>query len=145
MLECDDGNLNSGDGCSSTCKVETNFTCRNGSPTSPSQCSYNKPLSLSLVSSSKDLFANAVNFTLNVTPALQVLSTFNFSSILSSTLPTSSLSATYSNGTLMVRVAYVQSIQLVAASLSVTPSTSFSNTFDMKASSTSFTVDPQNS
>lgn len=27
MLECDDGNLNDGDGCSHDCKVEENFLC----------------------------------------------------------------------------------------------------------------------
>jgi len=30
---CDDGNLATGDGCSSTCTVETNFTCNTASPT----------------------------------------------------------------------------------------------------------------
>ncbi len=28
--QCDDGNLTNGDGCSSTCSTETNFTCGNG-------------------------------------------------------------------------------------------------------------------
>lgn len=32
---CDDGNLNNGDGCSSTCSIETGFGC---SPTNPSVC-----------------------------------------------------------------------------------------------------------
>lgn len=29
-LPCDDGNLNNGDGCSSTCTVEKDYTCMNG-------------------------------------------------------------------------------------------------------------------
>ena len=30
--DCDDGNPYSGDGCSSTCKVEPNYTCDNNFP-----------------------------------------------------------------------------------------------------------------
>lgn len=29
--ECDDGNGKSGDGCSSTCKLEPNYVCKNSS------------------------------------------------------------------------------------------------------------------
>ena len=35
---CDDDNLLNGDGCSSTCHVETGFTCSGGSPTSEDVC-----------------------------------------------------------------------------------------------------------
>lgn len=28
LEECDDGNVVSGDGCSSTCKIEDNFDCK---------------------------------------------------------------------------------------------------------------------
>ena len=35
---CDDENLLNGDGCSSTCHVETGFTCSGGSPTSEDVC-----------------------------------------------------------------------------------------------------------
>ncbi len=45
-VECDDGNLIDGDGCSSTCTVEYDFTCVDGSPTSVSICSYSGPISL---------------------------------------------------------------------------------------------------
>ena len=27
FVECDDGNLNDGDGCSSTCEIEENYKC----------------------------------------------------------------------------------------------------------------------
>lgn len=42
-MACDDGNIVSGDGCSSTCTVENNYTCINGTTTAPSVCSYNQP------------------------------------------------------------------------------------------------------
>jgi len=38
MVECDDGNLINGDGCSSSCKVETDWSCSGGSPTSQDNC-----------------------------------------------------------------------------------------------------------
>jgi cysteine-rich repeat protein len=65
-LACDDGNNIDGDGCSTTCVVETNFTCIDGSPTSPSKCSYNQPLVMNLILSYKNLYANAVNFTISI-------------------------------------------------------------------------------
>lgn len=75
---------------------------------------------------------------------LKVLTAFNFSQILSSSLPTSSITASYINGSLTVRVVYQQSIQNKSAALNVAPPTSLDNTFEMKASSASFVVDPDN-
>lgn len=78
-LQCDDGNLQNGDGCSDQCTIETNFTCRAGSSVGPSKCSYNQPLKLSLVSTIKDLESNAITFTISVEPDLKLLKYFNFS------------------------------------------------------------------
>lgn len=36
--ECDDGNLNNGDGCSNFCKVERGWHCRGGTPTTADVC-----------------------------------------------------------------------------------------------------------
>ena len=38
ILECDDGNLENGDGCSSECQIEPGFMCNGGSDISPDQC-----------------------------------------------------------------------------------------------------------
>jgi cysteine-rich repeat protein len=46
ILECDDGNTIDGDGCSSHCKLELNWDCFGGSPTSADNCTY---LSLDIV------------------------------------------------------------------------------------------------
>jgi large repetitive protein len=35
---CDDGNTSDGDGCSSTCAVETSYTCDEASPTICKRC-----------------------------------------------------------------------------------------------------------
>jgi len=39
-LSCDDGNLINGDGCSSKCQIEADYTCVGGSTTSASACSF---------------------------------------------------------------------------------------------------------
>jgi cysteine-rich repeat protein len=39
LLECDDGNLVNGDGCSSACEIEADWTCTGGSPTNSDICS----------------------------------------------------------------------------------------------------------
>jgi cysteine-rich repeat protein len=38
FFKCDDGNLVSGDGCSSSCEVEPGWTCSGGTPNSPDTC-----------------------------------------------------------------------------------------------------------
>ena len=43
ILECDDNNLENGDGCSSECKIEDNFICSGGSGSSPDSCQYTIP------------------------------------------------------------------------------------------------------
>lgn len=142
--DCDDGNNIDGDGCSSTCTIETSFSCKDGSWTTPSKCSYNQPLQLQLLSTVKDLYENAVNFTLSISPQLKVLEAFNFSLIVNSSLPTSAIIANYSAGILRVKAVYTESIHLDSAIIQVFPPTSLDNTYDMKISSASFTVDPSN-
>lgn len=38
FIECDDGNTDDGDGCSSKCKVEDGFTCSRETINSPEVC-----------------------------------------------------------------------------------------------------------
>lgn len=59
-LECDDGNLNDGDGCSSLCKVQTDYTCVGGTEASPSLCSYSGAVKIIISSYIKDPLKNAV-------------------------------------------------------------------------------------
>ena len=44
LLECDDGNLQNGDGCSSLCIVEANYVCYGGTANSPDKCNSSLPL-----------------------------------------------------------------------------------------------------
>lgn len=44
ILECDDGNLNDGDGCSSMCVIEANYFCYGGNAFTPDTCNSTLPL-----------------------------------------------------------------------------------------------------
>lgn len=55
---CDDGNVISGDGCSSTCQVETNYNCVNGTVTTPSVCVYVGAITVSLTNIVKSSATN---------------------------------------------------------------------------------------
>ena len=44
ILQCDDGNLVDGDGCSSECEIESNYVCYGGSMLSPDKCNSTLPL-----------------------------------------------------------------------------------------------------
>lgn len=46
LLECDDGNLIDGDGCSSKCKIEPNFTCIGGNSAKSDTCTFFIPLTM---------------------------------------------------------------------------------------------------
>ena len=143
-LECDDGNRVGGDGCSADCKVETNYTCENGTSTSPSLCSYNQPLDLAILTSYKDPSSNTIVFALSVGPILKVLDTFNFSNIVSTSIPNSQISFVYVKGSLVISVSYTETIQNKNVTLELSPPIIFNNTFAMKISSTKFVVTPNN-
>lgn len=66
---CDDGNVVSGDGCSSVCTVETDYSCVNGSLTSRSICVYVGYLSLKLVDILKVVGANQAHILLDLSPS----------------------------------------------------------------------------
>lgn len=42
--ECDDGNVDGRDGCSSECRIENGFECSTSSGQTVSHCSYTLPL-----------------------------------------------------------------------------------------------------
>lgn len=46
--ECDDGNTISGDGCSSTCLIELNYTCKTSS-NGNEKCYLNTPISFKII------------------------------------------------------------------------------------------------
>lgn len=40
LVECDDGNMIDGDGCSSNCTIEAGWVCSDGTPTSKDNCQF---------------------------------------------------------------------------------------------------------
>lgn len=76
--ECDDGNLIDGDGCSSQCTAEANYSCVVDAHLQ-SSCSYNQPLNISLLSTIKSPDSNQLTFNLQLGPALPDLANMNFS------------------------------------------------------------------
>lgn len=61
---CDDGNLVNGDGCSSTCQIETSYYCDNSSP--PSICYVIGNVTATVYYVKRDVSANRAIFGLNL-------------------------------------------------------------------------------
>ncbi len=75
MDDCDDGNNINGDGCSSKCKLEKNYVCKNGGLLVPNICKYvRRDIVLSVVRVDRVDFMNQANFTLAFSPNLYPIS-----------------------------------------------------------------------
>lgn len=141
-LECDDGNTLSGDGCSSKCLIETNYTCSAGNISTPSKCSYNQPLQITLLSITKKEFENSVSVGLTLSPVLKVLERMDFGALVTTNLPASLGEARYNRGSLNISLHYTEDIQGKDVVLMFNPPTNTGDTFDMKASSVNFKMIP---
>lgn len=69
-MQCDDGNNVNGDGCSSDCKIEPEYTCSGGSPNSKDTCKKFKPEKIELLQTGQTrLFGKILmNIKLNYLP-----------------------------------------------------------------------------
>lgn len=123
VLPCDDGNAIDGDGCSSTCQVETNYSCVGGDATFRSVCSYNQPIQMDLVSSLKQPLSNSIKMSFTLKPPLSDLNSLNFSSLITSNFSgTETITFTYDGkGNLEAAITYNQSIEQQAIQLTFTP------------------------
>lgn len=65
-LQCDDGNLIDGDGCSSTCDVESGWTCGGGSPNSRDTCTNVRPTRVMMVQTGQSLAQGKVTINLRL-------------------------------------------------------------------------------
>lgn len=80
--QCDDGNLNSGDGCDSTCKVEQYYSCNVSTLTNASQC-FLSGLNFSLVGITKSDGQNSGVMSFEPTPPnLPFYSSLNWTAII---------------------------------------------------------------
>lgn len=139
---CDDGNTIDGDGCSSTCQEEINYTCLVDS-TLKSRCSYNQPFNMTLLSTIKSPHSNFLTFNIALQPNFTNLSSLNFSELFNTNLPLGSPTFTYNNGILQLSYSFNQSVQGQNMSLTLNPGFS-SFFFASPSSNINFTVDPTN-
>jgi cysteine-rich repeat protein len=98
-LQCDDGNLLNDDGCNATCFIEEYFTCSGGSTISPSTCSYSGPVSLSMVSFTKDTTQNQVVIQALLFPTIPIFNTIDYSTSFVPNFPVSKSSVVYDPAT----------------------------------------------
>jgi cysteine-rich repeat protein len=128
-LECDDGNLIDGDGCSSNCTIEKDYSCINGSSTSPSVCSYNGSVSLTLQTGDKDPNSNTMTLKYELIGSAALLQlnggSLDFNSLVS--FPASegvTVLEAYIDPTtnsLVVKIAYTKTLQDTDLMLQLTP------------------------
>ena len=76
---CDDGNVLNGDGCSSSCTVETDYSCSGGSLTSKSTCVYIGQITLELTKIMRKADSNTAELIFNLQPNIRALDKMNFS------------------------------------------------------------------
>lgn len=150
VLPCDDGNVIDGDGCSSTCQIETDYACLNGTTTTPSVCCYNGTIAVSVSNAIKDPSSNSLSISYTVSPIQPVLTlvnnTNNFLPFISISNPAATIiAATYdpATGNINVQVSYNQSIQGQPMDLIFTPPNVPSASL-MPTVSNSWTVAPTN-
>jgi cysteine-rich repeat protein len=106
--DCDDGNTQGGDGCSSACKVENYYSCSKNSQ-STSVCTYQGiPLDLSLSHIDRNAAANQGTFVFQLSPALLMLNAMDFLShvVLDCSSKQKVVGADYNFGVLTLTVDY---------------------------------------
>ena len=60
--QCDDGNTESGDGCSSACQIESGFLCERASSSSPDECNQIRYLGISSLSIDSESLLVTISF-----------------------------------------------------------------------------------
>lgn len=113
-LACDDGNTQSGDGCSAACELEQDYACTTGASSNASVCAYLKQdITLSLKRVEKADLANQGVFTFQLSPVIYSMNRLNLSRDLSfACLPNTTISSmSLSNGLLVVRVDFSEDLE----------------------------------
>jgi cysteine-rich repeat protein len=113
VFECDDGNTANGDGCSSACRIETGYRCKNGSDSSASACVYvGIPLSVTLFFVEREDELNRGIIEFEVYPPLLNIGKMNLTSSVSLGCPAafSLSSVSYSAGVLRLEVDYTEDL-----------------------------------
>jgi cysteine-rich repeat protein len=112
--DCDDGNVVSGDGCSSSCTPEADYSCFGGSLYSKSICVYVGAITVELTQINRLLASNTAELTFTISPNIRGLTGMNFNHFVSLTVGNKSVrySSSYSEaGVLTVLVDFDSSIE----------------------------------
>lgn len=83
VLACDDGNLINGDGCSSSCKIESGFHCTAGLNNTASVCKYEGKINADLVCTYKLDNPNTAKILISFSPFISNLLRINFTNYIS--------------------------------------------------------------
>lgn len=139
--QCDDGNTVAGDGCSPTCRAETNYTCQVISYTS--MCSYNQPLTMDVTELNKDPSANKLTVVIKIPENITGLDGIDFTTLLTTDMPLYNPTYTFSNGVLSLTYDYNITVQGTNGSITLNPSWN-SQFFAMPNTVINITIDPTN-
>lgn len=148
FLDCDDGNVESGDGCSADCKMEADFVCTGATWAAPSVCSYAMPINFNLVDITKNLEQNTIEVVFQIEPALASLDSIDFLQAITTNID-GNCNFTYQydgNGNLVVFIDYNTTLQDQNITINFDPASVVTNgTFNSTPSSTyTFLVEPTN-
>lgn len=109
--QCDDGNILSGDGCSSICTIESGFVCVNQIGTQLSLCTKLVAFTITFVSATRVIGTNSAVVTFDILPKDDSLTEMNFTDYYSATMSgISSYKCSFVNGQLHLSINYNQTI-----------------------------------
>ena len=108
---CDDSNTVDGDGCSSSCVVETNWTCYNGSTTTSSHCLIANTFTMTVKYVKRINSWNTMEVAYDISPKYDQFTTMNFKKNITHNVPSSAYNVTYDNGLLILQFNYTETIE----------------------------------
>ena len=141
---CDDGNLLDGDGCSSSCAVEPDYVCKDGSAAAASRCVYEGMVKLQLLCVYKGEVLNTGKALFQISPFVSNIAKMNLSeSLLFVTNFNLSITAvTYANRVITVDFGFSEDVEGGAITAELRYDSKYIRSPD---ASLSFTVDECNS
>lgn len=107
---CDDADTNDTNGCANNCTVNAGYHCINPNQTSPSICVLISSYNASYLYATKIINEDTAVLYFNLGPDDPIFSSMNFSKFITTSIPNSKITASYSNNILTVQVTYTQSI-----------------------------------
>lgn len=141
---CDDGNVRDGDGCSSGCIPEQDWSCAN-TQFLKSVCGYQGRMIIDFKNVTKNPYANQVTITFAVGPSLAALNKMDFTSAFSSNLDLSNPKFVYNpDGTVSLTYDYSNHLEGEEARFVFDPALASSSFYAVDPVSTILTMTTNN-